>query len=379
MAEEQIKLPLAPVHNGLSPAILSATLGSDAKPIRLGLNVVCAASPGSTEHKFDFSEVPEGQPPPGFRSTVTGRGKPGDWKIILDEVPSGMAKLTPQGRSVSRRKILAQLSQNPLDEHFPLLIYEEETFTDFTLTARFKNERGVMEQMAGLAFRIQDETNYYVVRASSLGNNFRFYKVVNGQRGTLIGPEVPVPAGVWHEITVECKGNRIRCLLNGQELFPPLVDSSFRSGKIGFWTKSDSVSYFSDAKILYTPREVPAQVQVRAFVKKYPRLLGLQVYVAGAEPNTTRLIASKDEAKAGQPGGKVEKDVIAQGTTYYGKEKNSVSVVMPLRDRNGDIIAAVRVVLKSFPGQTEENAILRAAPIVKEMQASVLSLQDLME
>ena len=110
MAEEQIKLPLAPVHNGLSPAILSATLGSDAKPIRLGLNVVCAASPGRTEHKFDFSEVPEGQPPPGFRSTVTGRGKPGDWKIILDEVPSGMAKLTPQGRSVSRRKILAALA-----------------------------------------------------------------------------------------------------------------------------------------------------------------------------------------------------------------------------------------------------------------------------
>ena len=111
------------------------------------------------------------------------------------------------------------------------------------------------------------------------------------------------------------------------------------------------------------PGKVSAQVQVRAFVKKYPRLLGLQVYVAGAEPNTTRMIASKDEAKAGQPGGKVEKGVIAQGTTYYGKEKNSVSVVMPLRDRNGDIIAAVRVVLKSFPGQTEENGSSAPPPL----------------
>ena len=72
--------------------------------------------------------------------------------------------------------------------------------------------------MAGVAFRIQNATNYYVVRASSLGNNLRFYKVLNGERGPVIGPSVPVPSGVWHELTVECKGNAIRCLLDGKEL-----------------------------------------------------------------------------------------------------------------------------------------------------------------
>jgi hypothetical protein len=338
-----------------------------------------ALSAGAAELSFDFSEMPEGQPPAGFRSAVTGKGKPGEWKIILDDVPSLMARLTPEAPSVSKRRVLAQLSQNPLDEHFPLLIFEKETFTDFTLTTRFKNERGVMEQMAGLAFRIQDETNYYVVRASSLGNTFRFYKVVDGQRGPLIGPEVSIPSGVWHELTVECKGNRIRCLLNGKELIPPLVDNSFRIGKVGFWTKSDSVSYFSDARITFKPREVPAQVQVRALVKKYPRLLGLQVYVAATETNSTRMIASKDESQNGQPGGKIEHAVIADGTTFFGKEKGSVSVIMPLRDRNGDLIAAVRVIMKSFAGQTEANAVVRAAPIVKEIQANVKSLQDLVE
>ena len=114
--------------------------------------------------------------------------------------------------------MLAQLAQDPADEHFPLLIYEGETIGDFTLTTRFKTVKGVVEQMAGIAFRIQNETNYYVVRASSLGNTFRFYKVLNGQRGPLVGPEVPIPSGVWHELTVECKGNAIRCLLNGKEL-----------------------------------------------------------------------------------------------------------------------------------------------------------------
>jgi hypothetical protein len=50
-----------------------------------------------------------------------------------------------------------------------------------------------------------------------------------------------------------------------------------------------------------------------------------------------------------------------------------------LRDRNGDIIAAVRVVMKSFIGQTEANALARATPIVREMQLRVQSFADLAE
>jgi hypothetical protein len=53
----------------------------------------------------------------------------------------------------------------------------------------------------------------------------------------------------------DCKGNRIRCLLNGKELIPPLTDNSFSAGKIGFWTKSDSIAYFVDTKLTYVPRE----------------------------------------------------------------------------------------------------------------------------
>jgi hypothetical protein len=334
---------------------------------------------GAAERKFDFSEVRANQMPPGFRSTVSGQGKPGDWKVILDDVPPPLPPLTPQAAVNTKRPVLAQLAQDPTDEHFPLLIYEPEIFRDFTLTTRFKTVRGAIEQMAGIAFRIQDETNYYVLRASSLGNTFRFYKVVNGQRGAIIGPEVPIPSGVWHELSVECKGNQIRCLLNGKEVIPPLADSSFSRGKIGFWTKSDSVSYFSDTRILYTPLEPAAQKIVRELVKKYPRLINLTIYVAGKEPGTTRLVASKAEQEIGQPGGKTEQAVIGRGETYYGKEKDSVSVVMPLRDRNGETIAAARVVMRTFAGQTEENAIIRAAPIVKEIQARITTLEDLVE
>jgi hypothetical protein len=333
----------------------------------------------AAERKFDFSEVRENQSPPGFRSAVSGQGKPGDWKVILDEVPSLMPPLTPEATVHDKQSVLAQLAQDPTDEHFPLLIYEPEVYGDFTLTTRFKTVRGTAEQMAGMAFRIQNETNFYVLRASSLGNTFRFYKVVNGQRSNPIGPEIPIPSGVWQELSVECAGNRIRCRLNGKELFPPLADDSFLRGKIGFWTKSDSVSYFSDTRIVYTPLEPGAQKIVRELVKKYPRLLNLKIYVPGKEPGTTRLVASKAESEIGQPGGKTEQAVIGRGETYYGKEKDSVSVIMPVRDRNGDVIAAARVVMQTFAGQTEENAIIRAAPFVKEIQARVTTLADLAE
>ena len=50
---------------------------------------------------------------------------------------------------------------------------------------------------------------------------------------------------------------------------------------------------------------------------------------------------------------------------------------MPLTDRNGDPVAAVRVELKSFPGETQDSAVDRTRTIVKEMQAQVVSGQEL--
>jgi len=35
--------------------------------------------------------------------------------------------------------------------------------------------------------------------------------------------------------------------------------------------------------------------------------------------------------------------------------------------------------MKAFPGQTEENAIIRATPIVKEIQARTKAVDDLLD
>jgi len=333
----------------------------------------------AAELKFDFSQFPENKPPTGFRSLVAGLGKPGDWKIVLDAVPPLLAPLSDKAPVVTQRAVLAQLGQDPTDEHFPILIYGGETFTDFTLTTRFKTVKGEKEQMAGIVFRLQDERNFYVVRASSLGSNIRFYKVVDGQRAPPIGPQLEIPKGVWHDLTVECKGNQIRCLLDGKEVMPTLTDSTFTRGKIGFWTKSDAVSYFADTRITYTPSEVPAQKLVQEALAKYPRLRDLKIFAPRGEPKSLQVVGAKQQAELGQPGGSTEAKVLAQGEGYFVRGKGTVTVVLPLRDRNGETIAAARVTMESFIGQTEQNAIARAMPVVKGMQARVTTLEELLQ
>ncbi len=342
--------------------------------LRFFIGVVTLAawqSAGAAERTFDFSSADEGQTPPGFRSAISGEGKPGSWKIVLDEAVPAFPAITQNTPNTTKRKVLAQLARDVTDEHFPLLIFEDETYGDFTLTTRFKSVGGDIEQMAGVAFRIQDEKNYYVVRASSIGNTFRFYKFVNGERSQPIGPELEIPKGIWHELAVECKGNQIRCQLDGKEVIPPLTDNSFSRGKIGFWTKSDSVCYYSDARIVYTPRENLAQALVRETVALYPRLVGLQIYASSRSKPGLSIVASTDANDLGKPGAGLEQDVIDRDSIYYGKDNQTVTVTMPLHDRNGDTVAAVRVVMKSFPGQTEQNAIARATPIIKRMEGRV--------
>lgn len=330
------------------------------------------------ERIIDFSKFPAGQAPAGFRSVLSGRGELGDWKVIQE--PSGaLGSGESTNAAPAQAQVLAQLSQDGTDERFPMLILEGETFGDFTLTTRFKLVDGLFEQMAGIAFRIQDTNNYYYFRASALGNTFRFIKLVNGQRLTTLGPSIEIKRGVWHDLQIECKGNRITCLLNGEPVIPPLTDNTFLAGKIGFWTMSDSVSYFGQTRITFTPHEPLAQALVRSAMKKYPRLIGLRIYCLRGDAKTPTVVASNHPDEIGMEGGGVERDVIERDVIYYGKEKKVALVTMPLHDRNGDVAAALRLVMQSFPGQTEQNAVARAKPVVNEIEARIRNVKDLLE
>ena len=54
----------------------------------------------------------------------------------------------------------------------------------------------------------------------------------------------------WHELRVECVGNKIICYLDGVKKIEA-TDETFRdAGKVGLWTKADSVTYFDDLRVI---------------------------------------------------------------------------------------------------------------------------------
>jgi len=349
----------------------------------LGLCLALAMSASGAEIKINFSDFTAGQTPTNFHNALAGTGQPGNWKIVTDESPPAFAPLMPQIRptpSVIRRPVLAQLSEDPANEHFPMLIYDGQTFKNFKLATQFKIIGGMAEQMAGVVFRFQNASNFYVIRVSALGRNLKFYKVVDGMRpDVLIGPTLDIATNTWHTLAVQCLGDQITCWLDGKPAMPTLNDSSFSSGKIGFWTKSDAVSYFGDTTIDYTPMVPAAQALVRDIMKKYPRIVGLRIYTPD-DKGQMRILASKNETEIGQPGTDAEKNTFTSGTVSIGHDKGTVMVDMSLNDRNGEPIAAVRVQLKSYTlAETQDMVLDRVRIIVNEMQKRVLSKQDLME
>jgi hypothetical protein len=343
------------------------------------LCLAAAVSASGAEIKINFDDSTQGRSPVNFHGALAGGGKPGEWKVVMDDVPSAFAPLSGKTPIINRRAVLAQTSDDATDERFPMLIYDGETFKDVKLATQFKIVGGVAEQMAGVVFRFQDESNFYVVRASALGHNLRFYKMVNGVRSDPLGPTVDISTNTWHTLTVQCQGTQIIVWLDGHLAMPPLNDNTFTFGKFGFWTKSDAVSHFGDTVIDYTPRIPAAQTLVDNIMKEQPHILGLRICTLD-DKGRPLIIASRDGNEIGQPGNDPEKDAAATGAIYFGREKGAVAVTMPLTDRNGEPIASVRVRLKSaFLGETQDAALTRVRIIVQEMQAQVASRQDLMQ
>jgi len=127
----------------------------------------------------------------------------------------------------------------------------------------------------------------------------------------------------------------------------------------------------------YVPVIPAAQAMVNKIVETQTRLLGLRIYAAQTN-GLPRVIASKDTAEIGKEGTDAEAAAIRDGSVFFGREKGVVLVTLPLHDRNGDYIAAVRVRLKSFFGETQDTALTRARAIVKMLQEQVGAAKDLL-
>src|SRR3954453_3940825 len=89
----------------------------------------------------------------GFSAARTGKGAAAEWKVVDDNTASG-------GRA------LAQTSTDRTSYRFPLAIYQSVSAVNVAVTVRFKAVAGEIDRAAGIAVRLADADNYYVVRAN---------------------------------------------------------------------------------------------------------------------------------------------------------------------------------------------------------------------
>jgi hypothetical protein len=186
---------------------------------------------------YNFDSDAPGQLPPKFHSALTGRGKPGKWVVQADPT------------APSKPNVLAQTSEDNTDYRFPMAIADEGSFRDLDLTVKYKASSGKVDRAGGLVFRFKDANNYYVLRANALEDNFNLYRVVNGRRTEIAGSRAKVTSGAWHELRVEAVGDKFTCYYDGSKKIEAADDTFKDAGKIGLWTKADSVSYFDDLQV----------------------------------------------------------------------------------------------------------------------------------
>ena len=176
--------------------------------------------------RWTFDTDPVGGPPQG--ATVFS----GNWLVRAEsDTPSVPNALCQTGRAT-----------------FPAMTLSDAVYTDVLVSTRFKPISGSIDRAAGIIFHVQDENNYYIVRANALEDNVDIRKYVNGSRSTLKVRSVEVLSGQWQELRVEVLGSRIQGFLNDQ-LVVEISDDTFKSGKVGLWTKADSVTCFDDVEV----------------------------------------------------------------------------------------------------------------------------------
>ncbi len=187
---------------------------------------------------FDTDAV--GKPAASFRSARTGQGAEGTWVVLADAT------------APSKPNVLAQTSTDATDYRFPIAILKDGSFKDLDLSVRFKAVAGKVDKAGGLIFRVQDANDYYVARANALEDNYRLYHVVAGRRRQFAGVNLRVTPNQWHTLRVEVVGNRIKCYYDGELKIEAADDTFPNAGKVGLWTKADSVTYFDDLTV--TPK-----------------------------------------------------------------------------------------------------------------------------
>ena len=196
--------------------------------IILLLGAMLAASPALADTD-NFDAAKPGEPPAGWTGAKTGKGEP-KWAVVADD------------SAPSKPNVLKQSGEAT----FAVCIKDDTHLKDGFVQVKFKPVSGKADQAGGVVWRAKDADNYYVTRANALGDNLTIYHTIQGKRVAFKSVSVKVASGEWHTLRVDFEGNKFTVAFDGKKLIEATDDSFSDAGKVGVWTRADSVTLFDD-------------------------------------------------------------------------------------------------------------------------------------
>jgi hypothetical protein len=177
----------------------------------------------------NFDEAKMGPLPAHWLGTQTGSGR-AKWTIEkADDAPS-------------KPSVLKQSSVAT----FPVCIKEDTNIKDGFVAVKFKPVAGKEDQAGGVIWRCKDKDNYYIARANALEDNVTIYRTIKGQRTAFKSVKETVKSGTWHALRVDFEGNEFAVTFDGRKVIKATDESFKEAGKVGVWTKADSLTLFDD-------------------------------------------------------------------------------------------------------------------------------------
>jgi hypothetical protein len=100
------------------------------------------------------------------------------------------------------------------------------------------------EETAGLRFRRQSPTRYYLARLNSRINNVRLYRVEDGHAALLAGRDLAVPVGQWHTLRVRTAAEQVTVELDGEAVLV-VADAAWGDGGLALWAAPETAACFA--------------------------------------------------------------------------------------------------------------------------------------
>lgn len=139
--------------------------------------------------------------------------------------------------------------------YFPYAVAQGiDDFRNGEIGMRFQLIDGQLDQCAGILFNLKTNGDYLTVRFNGKEDNLVLWTFNKGKRSFVKKGSEDMPLGMkqWHSMKISIKGTKLEGYLNGKLLLQYTLAEPV-TGKVGVWSKTDSVSYYDDYTVNAAP------------------------------------------------------------------------------------------------------------------------------